>query len=77
MDAADVEGDLVDILFTEAQIHDKLADMAARIAALEDPRRWAAEQQRSLRFVAQHSAERQRDRLEAAYGYVPAELVLS
>ncbi|GGF45138.1 hypoxanthine phosphoribosyltransferase [Marmoricola endophyticus] len=33
MDAADVEGDLVEILFTEAEIQDKLAEMAARIRA--------------------------------------------
>ncbi|MDQ3615316.1 MAG: hypoxanthine phosphoribosyltransferase [Actinomycetota bacterium] len=31
MDEADVEGDLVDILYTEAQIQDRLAEMAAEI----------------------------------------------
>jgi hypoxanthine phosphoribosyltransferase len=31
MDEADVDGDLVDILFTEQQIHERLAEMAAAI----------------------------------------------
>ncbi len=33
MDPADVESEIVDVLFTEQQIQDKLAEMAARISA--------------------------------------------
>src|SRR5688500_8934734 len=33
MDSADVESDLVNILFTEEQIHEKLAEMAKQIEA--------------------------------------------
>jgi hypoxanthine phosphoribosyltransferase len=33
MDAADIEGDLTEVLFTEDQIHERLAEMASRIEA--------------------------------------------
>lgn len=52
------------------------ADVAARIADLRDPRSWASEHQRSLAFAALHSADRQRERLHAAYRHVPTDLAL-
>lgn len=53
-----------------------VGDLADRLVALHDPAVWVTEQQRSLTFAARHSADVQRERLNAAYRHAPARLAL-
>ncbi|GAB4003816.1 glycosyltransferase [Nocardioides ultimimeridianus] len=54
-----------------------VADLATRVYSLHHRDRWHHEQLRSLGFASHSTAQVQREALAAAYGFVPAALVLN